>query len=215
MFTDRKQAALALAGALEKYRGNNVVIAGIPRGGIETAYYVARHLDAALSFIIARKLSYPGDTEYALGAMAEDGTVYCNPNAKYKISQEMIDEIEDEQQKEIERRKLIYRAIQVFPHLKDKIVIIVDDGIATGATISAVIKMCKKREAGKIVVAAPVAAKITIKRLLNEADEVVILEQPRKFYAVSQFYASFRNLTDQEALAFLNKWENEKNTVNR
>jgi putative phosphoribosyl transferase len=207
MFYDRKHAALLLAAKLEKYKSEKSIVLGIPRGGIETAYYVARKLQAPLSLIIVRKLGYPEDPELAFGAMAEDGTVYYRPNHPLPISQEMIDEIEDRQLEEIERRKLIYRDAQLFPDIQGKTVIITDDGIATGSTIIAAIRMCRKRGAGKIVVAAPVCAKSTANVLQQEADELVVLETPEHFSAVSQFFESFRNLTDQEALAFLELWE--------
>lgn len=211
MFTDRRQAALFLARALEKYKGENVVVLGIPRGGIETAYYVARQLNAELSYLIVRKLSYPRDPEFAFGAIAEDGTVYYNPYHKIQISQEMMDTIEEEQLMEIERRKRIFREVQAFPDIKNKTVIIVDDGIATGATIFAAIKLCKKRGAAKVVVAAPVSADRTESDLSEEADDVVILVKPERFYSVSQVYESFGNITDEDALDFLKKWE--KKTV--
>jgi predicted phosphoribosyltransferase len=211
MFTNRKQAALQLAQALEKHSNKNVIVLGIPRGGIETAYYVARELNAELSFLIVRKLSYPANPEYAFGAMAEDGTVYYNTGHKINLSQEMIDEVEDQQLREIERRKRFYRQVQVFPDIKGRNVIITDDGIATGATIFAAIRMCKRKGAAKIIVAAPVCAKRTENELLKEVDEVVILNNPEQFYAVSQFYESFRDLSDQEALDFLKQWE--KRTV--
>lgn len=207
MFYDRKQAALLLARELEKYRKENVIVAGIPRGGVETAYYVAQQLQANLALIIVRKLGYPHDPEFAFGAMAEDGTVYYNPLSKINISQEMIDEVEDRQRQEIEYRKRMFREVQVFPRVKGQTVIIVDDGIATGATIFAAIKMCKKRGAAKIVVASPVCSKRTAAELRNEADEVVILEMPEHFRSVSQVYESFGDLTDQETLGFLEKWE--------
>ena len=211
MFADRKEAALLLAKALEKYKGENVIIFGIPRGGAETAYYVAQFLSAELFLLIVRKLGYPFDPEYAFGAMAEDGTIYYNPYAKIELSQEAIDTVEEQQIKEIERRKQIFRKDQPLPDIKNKTVIIVDDGIATGATIFAAIKMCKKKEAGKIVVAAPVASERIEKELLKEANEVVILEKPAFFHAVSQAYESFGNLTDQQALLFMERWEKEKN----
>lgn len=207
MFYDRKQAAIELAAALEKYKGKNAIVIGIPRGGIETAYYVAEQLQAELSVVIVKKLGYPGDPELAFGAMAEDGTVYYNPSHPIPISQEMIDEIEDRKLEEIQYRKQLFREIQAFPDIKNKTVILVDDGIATGSTFMAAIKMCRKKGAGKIVAAAPVCAKRTVNELQREADEVVILETPEYFIAVSQFYGSFRNLTDQEALAFLEQWE--------
>lgn len=209
MFYNRKEAALLLARALEKYKGKNTIVAGIPRGGIETAYYVARGLNAELSFIIVRKLGCPGDPEYGIGAMAEDGTVYYNPSSTVKLSQEMIDFIEDQQLMEIERRKEIFREVQAFPDIKGKTVIIADDGIATGATIFAAMEMCKKRGAAKIVVAAPVCAKQTKSDLQQEADEVIILETPEMFFSVSQVYDWFQDVSDVEALEFLKKWEKE------
>lgn len=208
MFQNRKQAALLLAGALEKYRKENVIVAGIARGGIETAYYVARQLQAQLATIIVRKLSYPADPEFAFGAMAEDGSIYYNPSDKMHISQEMIDEVEDRQREEIEFRKRIFRNVQAFPYVKGKTVIIVDDGIATGATVFAAINMCKKRGAANIVVAAPVCSKSAAADLQQEADNVIALEIPEYFISVSQFYESFRDLSDQEALEFLEQWEN-------
>jgi predicted phosphoribosyltransferase len=207
MFTNRKQAALQLAKALEKYSNQNVLVLGIARGGIETAYYVARQLNAELSFLIVRKLSHLQNPEYALGAIAEDGTVYYNPGHKTNISQEMLDDIEEQQQIEIERRKQIFRKVKVLPQINNRTIIIADDGIATGATIFAAIRMCKQKGAVKIIVAAPVCAKSTANELMKEADEVIILATPDQFIAVAQFYESFRDLSDQETLDFLKKWE--------
>lgn len=207
MFYNRKDAALSLAQALEKYRNKNAIIIGLLRGGVEIAYYVAQELDAELSFVIVRKLGYPGNPEYGIGAMAEDGTVYNNPSSTLMLSQEMIDFIEDQQLEEIERRKKLYREVQAFPDIRGKTVIIVDDGIATGATILVAIEMCKKRGPAKIVVAAPVSTKRTEGMLRQEVDDVVILETPEQFFSVSQVYELFPELTDAEALAFLKKWE--------
>ena len=205
MFNNRKQAALVLAKALEKYKGKDVIIAGIPRGGIETAFYVARELKATLSAIIVRKLGYPENPEYAFGAIAEDGSTYYIPNYKNEISPESINRIKKEQRQEIEKRKQLIRTLQPFPDLKDKTIIIVDDGIATGATIFAAIKMCKKKGAAKIVVAAPVSSGKTKEALSAVADEVVILVIPEVFHAVSQVYLNFENVSDKEAVSFLQK----------
>lgn len=123
----------------------------------------------------------------------------------------MIDAIEEEQLMEIERRKRIFRQVQMFPEIKNKTVIIVDDGIATGSSIFAAIKLCKKRGAAKIIVASPVSSNRIESDLLEEADEVVILVKPENFYSVSQVYEYFENLSDEEALDFLKKWE--KKTV--
>jgi len=214
MFADRREAALQLAKALEKYRNKEVIVFGIPRGGAETAYYVAKYLNAELSLLIVRKLGHPYNPEYAFGAIAEDGTVYHTPLAKVELSQEMMDEVEEQQQKEIERRQQTLRKGLPLPDIKNNTIIIVDDGIATGATIFAAIKMCKKKGAAKIVVAAPVAAERKKKELQQEADEVIILETPDHFYAVSQAYDTFYNLTDGEALEFIEKWQRERRVKN-
>ncbi len=210
MFVNRKDAALKLAKALEKYRGINALVLGIPRGGAETAFYVARHLDADFSLLIARKLGHPDNPEYALGAITEDGTIYLNELALLDFSQATIDLAVAKQKKEIELRVKFLRKDKPLPELKGRTVILVDDGIATGATISAAINMCKKQNAGKIVIAAPVSGEEKKYELQKEVDEVVILETPPFFHAVSQVYETFDNLSDEEALAFMERWQKEK-----
>lgn len=213
MFTDRKDAALKLAKALEKYKDKNAVVLGIPRGGAETAYYVALHLNAEFSLLVSRKLGHPANPEYAFGAIAEDGSIYLNPSSSGQLSDETIQEVVDEQKKEIARRITILRQGKPLPELKGRTVILVDDGIATGATIFAAIEMCKKRNAGKIIIAAPVSGYEMEEELADKADEVVILEKPDDYYAVSQAYLSFYNLTDEDALKFMQRWEKEKNVI--
>lgn len=213
MFKDRKDAALKLAEALEKYKDKNAVVLGIPRGGAETAFYIALHLHAQLSLLVSRKLGHPGNPEYAFGAIAEDGSIYLSPFAKQELSEETINTVVEEQKKEIERRIKILRKGNSLPELKDKIVILADDGIATGATIFAAIEMCKKRKAGKIVIAAPVSGEDMEEKLAKKVDEVIILEKPDNFFAVSQAYENFYNLTDDDALGFMERWEKEKNDI--
>jgi predicted phosphoribosyltransferase len=210
MFTDRKDAALILAKALEKYKDKNAVVLGIPRGGAETAYYVALHLNAEFSLLVSRKLGHPANPEYAFGAIAEDGSIYLSPSARQELSEEAINTVVDEQKKEIERRIKILRKGKPLPVLKGRTVILVDDGIATGATIFAAIEMCKNRNAGKIIVAAPVSGYEMEDKLAGKADEVIILEKPEDYYAVSQAYQSFYNLSDDDALGFMQRWEKEK-----
>lgn len=213
MFTDRKDAALQLAKALEKYRNKNAVVLGIPRGGAETAFYVAIHLHAEFSLLVSRKLGHPDNPEYAFGAIAEDGSIYLSPHARQEVTDETINEVVKEQKKEIERRIKILRKGKPLPELKDRTVILVDDGIATGATIFAAIELCKKKHAGKIVVAAPVSGADMEEKLGEKVDEVIILEKPDIFYAVSQGYEIFFNLTDDDALGFMERWEKEKNNL--
>lgn len=213
MFRDRKDAAEQLATALKKYKDKDVIVLGIPRGGAETAFYIARYLNADFSLIICRKLGHPYNPEYALGAIAEDGTIYLNQGMKREVPKQIINEAIDLQRKEIQRRIEILRNGEPLLQLTNKTVIIADDGIATGATVFAAIAMCKKQGAKKIIVAAPVAS-FEIKRELNEeADEVVILETPVPCYAVSQVYQSFYNLTDKETLHFKEMWEKERNKI--
>lgn len=214
MFKDRKEAALQLASALEKYRDTNALVLGIPRGGAETAFYVAQHLHTEFSLLVSRKLGHPDNPEYAVGALAEDGTVYLNPEVRGELLPETIDELAQQQQKEIERRIRILRNGEPLPSLYNRIVILVDDGIATGATLFAAITMCKKGGAARIVVAAPVSGKDKKRELLEEVDEVVILETPSFYHAVSQAYESFYNLTDEEAKDFMLRWQKERRKEN-
>lgn len=209
MFTDRKDAALQLAQALEKYRDTHALVLGIPRGGAETAFCVAGHLGAELSLLVARKLGHPKNPEYAVGALAEDGSVYLNPDVRGELVQETIDELVQKEQEEIERRITILRNGEPLPPLKDRVVILVDDGIATGATLYAAIALCKKAGTARIVVAAPVSGRDKKREPLKEVNEVVVLETPSFFHAVSQAYESFYNLTDEEAKGFLERWKKE------
>lgn len=206
MFYDRKDAALQLAEALKHYKDKNAVVLGIPRGGAVTAYYVALYLNAEFSLLISRKLGHPLQPEYAVGAIAEDGTIHLNKYALEEVTQKDIDESVLQQKKEIERRINILRKGQSLPEIKNRIVLIIDDGIATGATIFAAIKMCKNKEAAKIIVAAPVSGPEIIKELKKEADEVIILESPAFYHAVSQAYDYFEQVSDEEASGLFENW---------
>jgi predicted phosphoribosyltransferase len=214
MFYDRKDAALQLAEALEPYKDKGAVVLGIPRGGAVTAYYVANHLNAGFSLLVSRKLGHPLNPEYAVGALAEDGTIHLNKHAMQEVTQEDIDRLVAEQKKEIERRINLLRRGEPLPEMENKIVLIVDDGIATGATIFAAIKMCKNKKAAKIVVAAPVSSSDKMKELEQEADEVIILETPVFYHAVSQVYDSFMPVTDEEAVELLERWKKENHLTN-
>lgn len=209
MFADRKEGGEKLGLALEKYRNANVLVLGIPRGGAETAYYVAKHLNAELSLVVTRKLGYPFNPEAAFGAVAEDGSIYISEAAKHSVTEEQMNEVLLRQEQEIQRRIQKLRHGKPLPELRGKTVIIADDGIATGATLFAAIQLCKNKKAGKIIVAAPIAGERMETLLGKMVDEVVILEMPPFYSAVSQGYENFNNLTDDEALAFMDKWEKE------
>lgn len=209
MFYDRKDAAQQLARALEEYKDKNAVVLGIPRGGVETAYYVADYLHAELSLLISRKLGHPMNPEYAMGALAEDGSVHINERALWKVTREEVDAAIGMQQKEIERRIMLLRKGEPLPDMQQRIVLIVDDGIATGSTIMAAIEMCRKKHALKVVVAAPVCGSEVRYQLKKMADDVVILETPEPYHAVSQVYANFEQVTDAEAVALMEQWKQE------
>ena len=203
MFRDRKDGGEQLAKALEKYGNSNVLVVGIPKGGVETAYYIAKHLNAELSVVITRKLGYPLNPEAAFGAVAEDGSLYISEVAGQTLTSVEMHEVLDVQKQEIQRRIKKLRRGRSLPEMKDRTVILVDDGIATGATLFATIELCKKRKAGKIVVAAPISGARMDTILRSKVDDVIILEKPSFYNAVSQGYENFDNLTDEEALSFL------------
>lgn len=209
MFRDRKDGGEQLAKALEKYGNSNVLVVGIPKGGVETAYYIAKHLNAELSVVITRKLGYPLNPEAAFGAVAEDGSLYISEVAGQTLNSVEMHEVLDVQKQEIQRRIKKLRRGRSLPEMKDRTVILVDDGIATGATLFATIELCKKRKAGKIVVASPISGTRMDTILRSKVDDVIILEKPSFYNAVSQGYENFDNLTDEEALSFLDRWEKE------
>lgn len=209
IFRDRKDGGEHLGKALEKYRNRNVLVLGIPRGGVETAFYVARHLNAELSLVVTRKLGYPFNPEAAFGAIAEDGSLFIFDDARQYLSPDAIQRVANRERSEIQRRILALREGKPLPPVKGRTVILVDDGIATGATLFATIELCKKQEAAKIVVAAPVSGDRMEQMLKSKVDEVVILNTPPFYYAVSQGYDSFANLSDKQVLAILNQWQKE------
>jgi len=209
MFTDRKDAAMKLASALSKYRNKNVLVLGIPRGGAETAYYVAQYLNAEMSLVISRKLGYPSNPEAAFGAVAEDGSLYIPPLSRADVTESQIARVLDEQRREIQRRIQHLRGGKSLPDMEGKTVILVDDGIATGATLFAAIELCKNRRVGRLVVAAPISGREMVSKLKGVVDEVVILETPELYFSVSQGYEFFSNLDDDDVVTLMDKWEKE------
>jgi predicted phosphoribosyltransferase len=209
MFTDREDAGKAMGEALEKYKGEDVLVLGIPRGGIEPAYYVARALEAELGAVVVRKLGHPQNPEAAFGAIAEDGSTFYHEEAKNYVSREQIDRIKSGEQEEIERRVEELRGGDSLPPMEGRTVILVDDGIATGATMFACIEMCKNQGAAKIVVVVPVGPSEMKQKLKSKVDEAMILETPAGFRAVSQGYRNFYNVTMDEAKHFLEKGKEE------
>lgn len=205
MFENREEAGIQLAQILKKYKKEQPIILAIPRGGIVPGVVIAGELDADFSVIITRKLGLPSHPESAFGAIAEDKSLYLNPSVREVLSKEVIEKVIHKEEKEIKKRIDQYRKGAPLPSLRDRTVILVDDGIATGSTLLVAIDLCKKQKAKKIVVAAPVSGMNASEKLNNKADEVAILEVPENYYAVSQAYRNFKNLSDKEALRWIEK----------
>lgn len=203
IFADRKEAGVELGKMLEdEYKNKNVLVVGIPRGGIMIAHEVAKILSAELSVIIAKKLPHPLHQEVAVGAVAEDGSVYLTSLAR-DISKNSIKKILREQQAEILSRIQRFRWGRPLPEMFRRVVIIVDDGIATGSTIVPAIKLCKHKQAVKVVVAAPVSGKKYVPEIDELADEVIITTRPPYFYSVGQVYEDFHQVSDEEVIDLL------------
>lgn len=208
MFTDRRDAGRRLAEALEKYKGSDGVILGIPRGGVVVADEVASFINFPLSLIIPRKIGAPGNPELAIGATAGGDRIVLNREVirALNVSDDYIKEAATRENVEIKRREQEYLQNKARPEIKDKVVIIVDDGIATGSTAEAAVLAVKSKSPEKIVLAVPVAPPETARRFQEITDEVVVLLSPSSFYAVGQFYDLFKQTTDREVIEILKKY---------
>lgn len=206
MFNDRKDAGEKLAKALEKYKDKGVLVLAIPRGGTEVGYQVARYLGAEFSIIVARKLPFPDNPEAGFGAIAEDGSIFTVENAKDWLPKDIIDRISEQERQEIKRRIQVLRKNKPLPEIKNRTVILVDDGIAMGSTMRASIKLCKNKKAKKIIVGVPVSGEDTAEKIRPIVDEMVVLEEPIFFRAVAQVYRTWYDVPDEEVSEILNKW---------
>jgi putative phosphoribosyl transferase len=201
-FADRTDAGFEIGRLLEKeFKDKNVLVLGIPRGGIVVAYEVAKMLNGELSTVITKKLPHPAHKEYAIGAVAEDGSVFLTSSGR-SLGKETIEHIIKVQSQEIRSRIQRFRKGEPLPQMHDRIVILVDDGIATGSTIVPAIKLCRQRKAAQIVVASPVADGY-VPEIDSLADKVVIADRPEPFHAVGQAYEDFHDLADHEVIGLL------------
>ncbi len=206
MFSDRVEAGKKLASKLMDFLGNRrVIVLAIPRGGVVVGYEVAHKLKVPLDIIIPRKIGAPSNPELAIGAVTEDGAAILDKKlVRYlNVSRSYIEEESEKQLKEIKRRLKVYREDIPYPNLTNHIVIIVDDGAATGSTILAALASLRKRKAKQIVIAVPVGPADTIKKFEEKADRVVCLFAPEEFYAIGQFYENFDQTTDEEVIRLL------------
>lgn len=206
LFHDRRHAGRLLAERLTAYRGHpNVLVLGLPRGGVPVAYEVARALAAPLDVFIVRKLGLPGHEELAMGAVASNGTRVLNDDVvrAYRISHETLDAAAERELQEIRRRERAYREDRTPPEFGGKTLILVDDGLATGSTMRAAVRALRQHHPAKIVVAVPVAASSTCDRIGAECDEIVCLSTPEPFYAVGLWYDDFAQTTDDDVRQLL------------
>lgn len=205
VFQDRRDAGRQLAKALKDYEGDpSVLVLALPRGGVPVAYEVARALHAPLDIYVVRKLGAPGHRELAMGAIAIGGVRVLNADVieALGISPTVVDFVAARELVELERQQRTYRGDAPFPDLGGRTVIVVDDGLATGSTMRAAVRALRHSKPKQIVIAVPVGAQDTVKNLREEA-EVVCLNEPPDFHAVSLWYEDFSQTSDEEVRSLL------------
>lgn len=200
LFRDRIEAGRLLADALGKYRGTDALVVGIPRGGAAVAAELARALDAELDIVVARKLGAPGSAELAIGAVTADGGCYLNSDIirMLGVTEPYVQAVIGVQMAEARRREDTLRQLRPRARIRGRTVIVVDDGLATGATMRAAVRSLRKEEPARVIVAVPVGARQTCAALAAEADEVVCPHQPEPFGAIGFFYEHFEPVEDVE-----------------
>jgi predicted phosphoribosyltransferase len=201
VFENRTEAGKRLADALRGSVARGALVLGVPRGGVVVAAEVARELGLELDVIVVRKLGAPGNPEYAIGAVDEDGRIIGGRSAV--ASEEYLRSAAEEGRAEIGRRLSVYRAGRPPAAIAWREVVLVDDGIATGMTLLAALESVRRRGASRIMVAAPVAASESARRIEEAADELTVLAEPAVFSAVGQFYRDFDQTTDAEVVELL------------
>jgi putative phosphoribosyl transferase len=216
IFPNRLEAGRQLAQKLEKYAGrDDVIVLGLPRGGVPVANEVARHLGAPLDVFIVRKLGVPGFEELAAGAIASGGVRVLNEDVMRAIphADQAIETVTARETAELHRREQLYREDRAPQELRDRIAILVDDGLATGATMRAAVKALRQREAAKIVVAVPVGPPDTCHEIEEQADETICLSTPAFFQAVGQYYDDFSQTTDEDVRELLARGSYERSIM--
>jgi putative phosphoribosyl transferase len=210
MYKDRIQAGHALADLLARYEGQNAVVLAIPRGGVEVAFPIATRLRAPLDLVIPRKLPIPSNSETGFGAITEDGSKVLNDDliSYIGLTNVEIDRIAGDVLKEVKRREKRYRGDKPFPDLTSRIAVVVDDGLATGYTALAAIDYVRKHQPKKVIMAVPVASKDAEMLVKSRVDEYICpLTSNRPWFAVASFYGWFSDLTDEEVLNCMKKYE--------
>ena len=218
---DREEAGRLLAQRLGAYRDEpRALILALPRGGVAVGYTMSLALRLPLNVFITRKLGAPGNPEYAIGAVAETGAVFLNPDAQQVLAElaappGYLEEAIRVQREEIARRQALYRQGQPLPDVADRTILLVDDGIATGATFLASVEALKARGVGRLVAAIPVGPIETLRQVRDLVDEARVLMTPDPFYAVGNHYADFTQVEDAQVLRYLERAATALRPVNR
>ncbi|ELZ05690.1 phosphoribosyltransferase [Natrialba asiatica] len=205
MFSNRRDAGERLGDRLAAEGVDADIVLGIPRGALPVARPVADALDVPLDVVVASKLSAPGNPELALGAVASDGSLWLNEDLvdQVNVPQEYIDGQRDQEADAAQQKAHQYRDDGRLPDLADKRVVLVDDGVATGATAIACLRQVTDAGAAAVILAVPVGSPNSIAELETEADEVIALETPNDFRAVEQYYRDFGQVSDEQAMSYL------------
>lgn len=218
IFRDRTDAGRRLASVLSPYRGEDTLVLALPRGGVPVAAEVATALDAPLDLVLVRKIGVPGHSELAAGAIVDDPQPIIVRNegviAQAQVSGEEFERVMRAELTEIQRRRALYLGDRPHPDVRGKTVIVVDDGVATGATMRAALRVLRRRHPRRLVAAIPVGPTDTVAELAEEADEVVCLEQHLVFGGVGAFYADFRQLSDGDVTNILDKFKPKASAIN-
>lgn len=205
-FQNRRDAGRQLAAKLKAYKNHvGIFVFGLARGGMVVAYEVAKELEAPLDVFLVRKLGVPWEPELAMGAIAEGGVTIINQNivAGLNITEKELRHVIEQEKKELVRRQRIYRGHRTPPIVQGREIILVDDGLATGATMQAAVKALKERGAKRIIIAVPVGETETCNSLRPEADDVICLLTPCPFEAIGNWYEQFEQTTDEEVVGLL------------
>lgn len=202
---DRMAAGRALAGLLEGYRGSDAIVLALPRGGVPVAWEIARALDLPLDLLPVRKLGMPGHAEYALGAIAGGGVRVLNPQALHGAAPdpEYLEQVTARERRELERREQLYRGERPPPSLRGRTVLLVDGGLATGATMRAAVQAVRRQAPARIVLAVPVASREALAELRARVEEIVCPLVPDWLSSIGEWYLDFAQTEDARVLAIL------------
>jgi predicted phosphoribosyltransferase len=218
LFADRRDAGRQLAQYLAAYRGrDDLLVLALPRGGVPVAYEVARALEAPLDVFMVRKLGVPGHEELAMGAIASGDVLVLNEDViqALRIPDAVIEAVASRERQELTRREQAYRDHRPPPDPHQHCVILIDDGLATGASMSSAVESVKRQGPSRVVVAVPVAAVRTAEWLAQAVDDLVVARMPEQFFGVGQWYDDFRQTSDEEVRQLLEQADRERSAAFR